>query len=69
MLQRVAELARAGGFAVLALVAVGDAQPYWRRQGFEVVETDELRAKLAAYGEAAAYMERRTAPPAGGARA
>jgi len=65
MLQRVAELARAGGFAVLALVAVGDAQPYWRRQGFAAVDTADLRAKLAAYGEGAAYMERGAALPAG----
>lgn len=57
-LDRVAQLARARGFQVLALVAVGDAQPYWRRQGFEVAAAPQLAAKLAAYGASAAYMER-----------
>lgn len=59
MLERIAHLAGGRGFAVLALVAVGDAQPYWRRQGFEPVATPELAARLAAYGAGAAYMERR----------
>jgi len=58
ILERVAELARARRFSVLALVAVGDAQPYWRGQGFETIARPELAAKLAAYGEGAAYMER-----------
>lgn len=62
MVEQIADLARADGFSVLALIAVGDAQPYWRRQGFESVETDELRARLAAYGAGAAYMERLSGP-------
>jgi GNAT superfamily N-acetyltransferase len=63
ILERVADLARAQGFSLLALVAVGDAQPYWRRQGFERVERVELRDMLAAYGEGAAYMERPSRAP------
>lgn len=59
MLEQVAQIARAGGFAVLALVAVGDAEPYWRRRGFAPAVTPELAGKLAAYGPGAAYMERR----------
>jgi GNAT superfamily N-acetyltransferase len=56
--EAVVELARAGGWHTVALVAVNDAVNFWRRHGFEVRETPELAAKLASYGSDARYMTR-----------
>ncbi|MBU1348351.1 MAG: GNAT family N-acetyltransferase [Alphaproteobacteria bacterium] len=55
----VLDLARAGGWSTVALVAVNDAADFWRGHGFEVRETPELAEKLAGYGSDARYMTRR----------
>ncbi|MGY4623668.1 GNAT family N-acetyltransferase [Bradyrhizobium sp. USDA 4486] len=52
-------LARALDLTRLALVSVYATRPLWERLGFRPVTADEqLRAKLASYGEAATYMLR-----------
>lgn len=57
LVRDLAALAAAQGLGVLALVAVGDAAPYWARRGFEaVIPAPALAAKLASYGGGAAYM-------------
>lgn len=51
--------AGATGFERSMLVAVGDAQEFWARLGFEPLEAGEaLRGRLAAYGARAACMQR-----------
>ncbi len=52
------DLAKAGGWATIALVAVNDAVDFWRGHGFEVRETPEMATKLASYGSDARYMAR-----------
>lgn len=54
----VVDLAKAGGRATIALVAVNDAVDFWRRHGFEARETPEMAARLASYGADARYMTR-----------
>lgn len=56
--QAVVDLARAGGWATIALVAVNDAVDFWRGHWFEVRQTPEMAAKLASYGSDARYMVR-----------
>lgn len=49
--------AREAGLARIALVSVNNSLGYWQAQGFRVFEADAaLTAKLASYGEDAAYM-------------
>ena len=59
IVERLADDARAAGWAALALVAVNDAAPFWERHGFTIVEAPGLAAKLAGYGADARYMSRR----------
>ena len=54
----VVDLAKAGRWPTIALVAVNDATGFWRGHGFEVRETPEMAAKLASYGSDARYMTR-----------
>ncbi len=54
----VVDLAGAGGWTRIALVAVNDAVNFWRGHGFEVRDTPEMAAKLASYGSDARYMTR-----------
>lgn len=55
----VAELARASGVTMLALVSVYATRPLWEHLGFRPVTADAaLRAMLASYGEGATYMLR-----------
>ena len=56
--QAVVDLAKAGGWTTIALVAVNDAVDFWRGHGFEVKQTPEMSAKLASYGPDARYMTR-----------
>ena len=56
--QAVVDLAKAGGWTTVALVAVNDAVDFWRGHGFEVRQTPEMAAKLASYGPDARYMTR-----------
>ncbi len=56
--QAVVDLAKTGGWARIALVAVNDAVDFWRGHGFEVRQTPEMAAKLASYGSDARYMTR-----------
>lgn len=51
------EQARRRSFPAMALVAVGDAAPLWRKLGFE--DAAVAPDKLARYGAGAAYMEKR----------
>jgi GNAT superfamily N-acetyltransferase len=57
-MRAVLDLARAGGWPALALVAVNDAVDFWRGHGFQVRETPEMAARLAGYGSDARYMTR-----------
>ncbi len=50
--------ARVAGWPRIALVAVNDAAPFWGRQGFAAVDSPNLRATLASYGDDARYMVR-----------
>jgi GNAT superfamily N-acetyltransferase len=51
------DLARRQGLPMLALTAVNHSAPYWSRRGFKRYPGDAvLAAKLASYGEDAAYM-------------
>ncbi|MDX6749630.1 GNAT family N-acetyltransferase [Geminicoccaceae bacterium 1502E] len=57
------ELARDHRLPLLALVAVGNAAPYWQRQGFATLHPEPaLAAKLASYGDGAAYMTAAVTP-------
>jgi len=56
--QAVVDLAVAGGWATIALVAVNDAVGFWRGHGFEVRQTPHMTAKLVSYGPDARYMTR-----------
>ncbi len=57
-MQAVVDLAKTGGWATIALVAVNDAVDFWRGHGFDVKQTPEMAAKLASYGSDARYMTR-----------
>lgn len=59
IVERLARDATADGWPALALVAVNAAAPFWEGQGFSVVETPGMAAKLASYGPDARYMVRR----------
>lgn len=50
--------AMGAGWPRIALVAVNDAAPFWTRQGFAAIDSPDLRAKLASYGDGARYMVR-----------
>jgi GNAT superfamily N-acetyltransferase len=54
----VVDLARAGRWPTVALVAVNDAETFWARHGFVADPAPELRAMLAGYGTDARYMVR-----------
>ncbi len=57
LLGRLKKAARDAGLARIALVSVNNSLGYWQAQGFRVFEADAaLTAKLASYGEDAAYM-------------
>jgi len=57
LLDRLKIAARDAGLTRIALVSVNNSLGYWRAQGFRVFEADAaLAAKLASYGEDAAYM-------------
>jgi ribosomal protein S18 acetylase RimI-like enzyme len=49
-------------FATASMVSVNATGPLWRRFGFEIVESDALRPKLASYGIGARYMVADLAP-------
>jgi GNAT superfamily N-acetyltransferase len=55
---RLAEHARASGFATMALVAVNSSAGFWQRHGFRVTHDASLDRKLASYDDAARYMTR-----------
>ena len=59
-IDHVERLALAAGFDRVALVAVGDAGPFWISRGFVPVNSPHLHRKLASYGGTATYMERAT---------
>lgn len=50
--------ARAAGWNRLTLTAVNDAADFWRRQGFQVRDSQAMREKLTSYGPEARYMTR-----------
>lgn len=59
LLNAVLESAKSWGYKKMFLVAIQGASPYWKRQGFEVVQVNEkLKHHLSAYGEGAEYMTR-----------
>lgn len=51
IIAQLAEAARQGGLATLALVAIAGTEPSWRRLGFT-----QLPADTASYGQDASYM-------------
>lgn len=51
--------ARTLGFPLVGLVAVNDAVRFWEGQGFTVVDSPGIRAKLESYGPDARCMDRR----------
>ena len=55
-------LARARGFAGMALVAVNGSAGFWRRQGFHATHDAPLDRRLASYDNAARYMQRGLEP-------
>jgi len=59
MISRLAEQARAEGWPAMSLVAVNEAEGFWRRHGFEPLASAALADKLASYGPDARYMIRR----------
>ena len=56
--QAVVDLAKAGGFGTVALVAVNDAVRFWEGHGFRERMTPAMTAKLKTYGNDARYMTR-----------
>lgn len=57
LLDRLKKTARQATLGHIALVSVNNSRGYWQAQGFRVYEADEaLAAKLASYGDDAAYM-------------
>ena len=61
LVARMIELAAHQRLAAIALVAVRGSAPFWQRYGFRPSDAPAFRAKLASYGEDAAYMVRATA--------
>lgn len=59
IVERLAGDACAAGWPALALVAVNDAAPFWKRHGFAVTDAPGMADKLAGYGPDARYMIRR----------
>lgn len=57
------EHTQAIGLADLSLVAVNASLPFWRRQGFDIVESRSIAAGLASYDDDARFMMRRLPPP------
>lgn len=51
------------GLADLSLVAVNASVPFWRRQGFDIVESRSINAALQSYDDAARFMIRRLPLP------
>jgi len=51
----------AAGYNRLTLVAVNNASGFWERNGFRVMNPEDMAAKLASYGDDARYMERELA--------
>lgn len=58
VLDRLASEARSSRWSKIALVAVNDAQAFWRRHGFGEVQDRAMQDKLASYGADARYMVR-----------
>ncbi|MGV6873369.1 GNAT family N-acetyltransferase [Pseudochelatococcus sp. B33] len=52
------------GLADLSLVAVNASVPFWRRQGFDIVESRSINAALRSYDGEARFMMRRLPLPA-----
>lgn len=62
----VADLAghtQAIGLADLSLVAVNASVPFWRRQGFDIVESRSIATALRSYDDEARFMMRRLPLP------
>ncbi len=62
----VADLAahtQAIGLSDLSLVAVNASVPFWRRQGFDIVESRSIAAALRSYDDEARFMMRRLPLP------
>lgn len=56
--EQLAHLASSRQFTSLSLVAVNGSTPFWQRHGFVPLADAGLAAKLASYGDDAAYMIR-----------
>lgn len=59
IVEKIADHARAAGFASMSLVAVNGSVPFWRHLGFEIEDRPELAGTLTHYEEAARLMIRR----------
>lgn len=51
------------GLADLSLVAVNASVPFWRRQGFDIVESRSINAALQSYDDEARFMIRKLPLP------
>ena len=52
------EQAKALTLPRMSLIAVGESQNFWRRNGFEIADQTPVRACLATYGDNAIFMTR-----------
>ena len=50
--------AKLDGFDNMSLVAIGRSLNFWRKNGFEAIEREGIRAALSSYGEEATFMAR-----------
>ena len=53
-----AQQAKLDGLDNMSLVAVGRSFNFWRKNGFQAIERDDIRAALSSYGEEATFMAR-----------
>lgn len=58
VVQLLVHQARLDGLDNMSLVAVGRSFDFWRKNGFQAIERQELRAALSTYGEGATFMAR-----------
>ena len=58
VVQLLVHQAKLVGFDNMSLVAVGRSLGFWRRNGFQAIEREELQAALSSYGDGATFMAR-----------
>lgn len=56
IIDEIKQHAMASGYHTMGLVAVNGSVPFWRRQGFEIENNEDVAEKLASYGPDARLM-------------